>query len=105
MNLDAQFGWASHLVVFLAGSTALGIVSHMVSTFPTPKNVYGQWFLGTIKFIVGQRISALNAVQGMQSEVMAVTNDQKAALANGSSLMVVKHGDMAQVAEINKDSN
>ena len=78
-----------HTIIFLSGSTALGIVAHAVSTFPTPKNIYGQWFLGVVKFIVGQRISGANALQGMQTAVLAVTNDQKTLLANGSSLKVV----------------
>jgi hypothetical protein len=81
--------WA-HAILFLSGSTAFAIIAHAVSTFPTPKNIYGQWLLGVVKFTVGQRISAANAFAGYQSEVAAVTDEQKEALANGSTLQIVK---------------
>jgi hypothetical protein len=58
--------------LFVSGSTALAIVGHMVNTFPTPQNVYGQWFLGVIKFAVGQRISAMNAFKGQDTVVASV---------------------------------
>ncbi len=55
-----HFDWDN----FLMGATLLGIIAHSVNTFPTPKNQYGQWFLGIVKFAVGQRISAMNALRG-----------------------------------------
>ena len=58
----------------LAGATALGIVAHMVNTFPTPKNKYGAWFLGVVQYTVGQRIAAMNTVKGQQSVVTSVPN-------------------------------
>ncbi len=68
---DPVISW-EHFVTFFAGSTALGIVAHAVNTAPTPKNVWGQWLLGVIKFAVGQRISAMNAFQGKDTMVVAV---------------------------------
>ena len=64
-------------------------MAHAVNTFPTPDNPYGQWFLGIVKFAVGQRISGANAIAGLQTEVTAVTNEQKTALAAGSTMEVV----------------
>ena len=79
-----------HIYAFFAGATGFAIIAHGVSTFPTPKNAYGQWLLGVIKFAVGQRITATNAFNGMQSEVTAVTTAQKSALEQGSTMLVVK---------------
>ena len=53
-----------HLEYFLSGSTVLGIIAHAVSTFPTPKNPYGQWFIGVIQWIVGQRMQGQVTVKG-----------------------------------------
>lgn len=55
-----HFDWDN----FLYGATVLAIIAHAVNTFPTPGNAYGQWFLGIIKFAVGQRVSAMNAIRG-----------------------------------------
>lgn len=41
-----------------------GALGHAVSTFPTPQNVYAQWFLGTIQWLVGQRIQAQQTITG-----------------------------------------
>lgn len=78
--------WANwqHVEIFLAGSTALGIVAHAVNTFPTPKNQYGQWFLGIVKFIVGQRVSAMNAMRGQDTMVVAVAQGTGAGLTKSS---------------------
>jgi hypothetical protein len=64
-------GW-KHVELLLSGATMMGLAGHAVNTFPTPKNVYGQWLLGVIKFAVGQRISAMNAFQGHDTVVVAV---------------------------------
>ena len=80
----------AHLIYFLSGSAVLGIVAHALATFPTPKNAYGQWVLGVLKYTVGQRISAMNSFNGMQSEVTAVTDVQKQKLADGYSMRVMK---------------
>jgi hypothetical protein len=80
----------NHWQDVIAGATFLGIVAHAVNSFPTPDNPYGQWLLGIIKFAVGQRVSAANAFAGYQTEATAVTNAQKAALASGSTMEVVK---------------
>lgn len=61
-----------HVEMFFAGSTALGLVGHAVNSFPTPENKYGQWLLGCIKFAVGQRQSAMNAIRGNDTVVSAV---------------------------------
>ncbi len=63
---------SAHVEIYLSGLTTLGIIAHAVNTFPTPANPYGQWFLGVIKFAVGQRISAMNAFQGKNTMVVAV---------------------------------
>lgn len=55
-----HFDWDN----FFYGMTFLGIVAHAVNTFPTPKNQYGQWILGIVKFGVGQRAAAANAIRG-----------------------------------------
>ena len=64
--------WASNWDDLLAGAAALGIAAHAVNTFPTPQNKYGAWLLGTIQYIVGQRIAAANTLKGEQSVVTAV---------------------------------
>ena len=56
----------------LYGATMLGLVGHAVNTFPTPNNKYGQWVLGILKFAVGQRTSAKNALQGNDTVAIAV---------------------------------
>ena len=61
-----------HVEIFLAGSTALGLLAHAVNTFPTPANKYGQWLLGCVKFAVGQRQSAMNAMRGQDTVVVPV---------------------------------
>lgn len=66
------------------------ILAHAVNTCPTPESKWLQWVLGTIKFGVGQRNSGMNAINGLQTEVTAVTTAQKAALANGSTMEVIK---------------
>ncbi len=89
MMADPMFS-GQHFIEFFAGATGLGIVAHAVNTMPTPKNPYGQWLLGIVKFIVGQRVSAVNAINGLQTEATAVTTAQKEALSNGSTLQVVR---------------
>lgn len=64
--------WLEHIVFFLSGSTAIGVVAHAVNTFPTPKNVYGQWFIGVIQFVVGQRVAAKNTLSGADTMITAV---------------------------------
>ena len=71
MITDPIVSW-EHLMTFFAGSTALALVGHAVNTFPTPSNPYGQWLLGVIKFAVGQRQSAANAMRGQDTVVVAV---------------------------------
>jgi hypothetical protein len=68
---DPVLSW-EHLTAAFAGATAMGLVGHAVNTFPTPVNPYGQWFLGVIKFAVGQRISAMNAFKGQDTVVASV---------------------------------
>jgi hypothetical protein len=54
---------AMHIVMFLSGSTAMGIVAHIVQTFPTPKNKYWAWLVGSIQYAVGQRERAENTME------------------------------------------
>lgn len=53
-----------HVSIFLAGSTALGIVSHAVNTFPAPTSPFGKWLLGVIQYIVGQRVQGEKTMNG-----------------------------------------
>ena len=55
----------------MGGFSALG---HIVSTFPTPKNPYGQWLLGSVQYIVGQRVQAQQTVSG-QANVNAMVKE------------------------------
>jgi|HubBroStandDraft_3_1064219.scaffolds.fasta_scaffold140780_1 hypothetical protein len=64
------------VISFLAGSTVIGLIAHAVDTFPTPANKYGQWFLGNVQFIVGQRVKGMNTIQGKDSAVI-VTGTSK----------------------------
>jgi len=64
-------GW-KHIEFLFSGATALALVGHAVNSFPTPKNVYGQWFLGVVKFAVGQRISAMAAMSGQDTAAIPV---------------------------------
>ncbi len=94
-SLSVQVGQVAthlwdHWQDVLTGATAVGIVAHAVNSFPTPSNVYGQWILGVIKYVVGQRVSGANAIAGFQTEATAVTTQQKIALMAGSTMEVVK---------------
>lgn len=71
MTNEAIVTW-QHVEIFLAGSTGLSLVAHAVDTFPTPANQYGQWLLGLIKFFVGQRQGAKNALAGNDTVTVAV---------------------------------
>lgn len=53
-----------HVQIFVSGSFFLGLVGHIVQTFPPPQNKYGQWALGSIQWAVGQRLRASNTMQG-----------------------------------------
>ncbi len=77
--IDPIVSWG-HAATFFSGMTFLGIVAHAVNTFPTPVNPYGQWFLGIIKFTVGQRISGMNAIKGQDTVVVAVPQGSVAGL-------------------------
>jgi hypothetical protein len=74
MIVEALAGenWVEHAEIFLAGSTAIGILAHAVNTFPTPNNPYGQWMLGVVQFIVGQRVAAKNTMRGADTQAIAV---------------------------------
>ena len=85
------YNWAD----VLTGATVFGIIAHMVNTFPTPRNQYGQWFLGVIKFAVGQRISAMNAMRG--NDTVAVPVPQ----GTGSAVQAVQ----SKVADIQVSDN
>lgn len=64
--------FSEHLIVFVAGGTALGIVAHAVNTFPTPRNPYGAWLLGVVQFAVGQRVAAMNTLKGQDTVTTGV---------------------------------
>ena len=88
--MQAVVQWVSAVHGFLPDWFWVLLLAHAVTTCPTPQNTWARWALGIIKWGVGQRISAVNAVNGLQSEVTAVTSAQKTALANGSTMEVVK---------------
>lgn len=52
------------LLVFISGSTFVGIVAHAVNTFPMPKSAIGRWFLGVIQYTVGQRLQGQSTMNG-----------------------------------------
>jgi len=66
-----------HAMVFGSGLSAAVIVAHAVNTFPTPRNRYGAWLLGVIQFAVGQRVAAMNTLNGLQSVVTAAPTEQQ----------------------------
>lgn len=76
---DPVLSW-EHFITFFAGASGMGLVAHAVNSFPTPINKYGQWFLGCIKFAVGQRVSAMNAFQGRDTMVVGVPQGTGAGL-------------------------
>jgi hypothetical protein len=53
-----------HLALIFGSSFATALLGHMVQTFPTPANKYGQWFIGCIQWFVGQRLRSANTMQG-----------------------------------------
>lgn len=63
-----------HIEIFLAGSTALGIVSHAVNTFPTPQSAFGKWLLGLVQFVVGQRVQASQTMTKPAPEAQKAAN-------------------------------
>ena len=60
MNLH----WGEILSGIGGGAFLWGALGHAVQTFPTPKNVYGQWALGLAQWMVGQRERAANTFAG-----------------------------------------
>lgn len=79
-----HFDWDN----FIYGATFFGIIAHAVNTFPTPGNVYGQWMLGIIKFVVGQRISAMNAIRGNDTVTVSVPQGTGAGIQQSSNMQV-----------------
>lgn len=61
-----------HIMYFLSGGTAFGVIAHAVNTFPTPVNKYGAWLLGVFQYTVGQRTIAKNTMLGLQTEAVGV---------------------------------
>jgi hypothetical protein len=77
MIVDAVAGqnaW-EHIQILFSGATLMGIVAHVVQTFPTPENKYAQWLLGSIQYIVGQRVRAVNTFEGSGTLSKAVNRD------------------------------
>ena len=64
-----------HLQIFASGSFAIGLAAHIVQTFPTPENKYAQWFLGTVQYLVGQRVRALNTIAGEGTLTKSVSRE------------------------------
>lgn len=77
MVVDAVAGqnfW-EHAQIYVTGMFSLSVVGHIVQTFPTPENKYWQWVLGSIQFIVGQRLRATNTIQGEGTLTKQVPRD------------------------------
>ena len=56
----------------LTGATLWSIIGYAVNTVPTSDNVWIRWFIGILKFGVGQHQSALNMVRGQDTVVAAI---------------------------------
>lgn len=66
---DAVFtNLGEHVSIFLAGSTALGIIAHAVNTFPQPTSPVGKWLLGLVQYMVGQRMQAQQTISAPPME-------------------------------------
>lgn len=52
------------VLLFISGSTFIGVVAHAVNTFPMPKTAIGRWFLGVIQYAVGQRLQGQSTMDG-----------------------------------------
>lgn len=64
--------WGDVLTGAIGGVTIWTIIAYAVNTAPTPAGVWGQWFLGIIKFAVAQKYSAMNAIRGQDTLIAAV---------------------------------
>jgi hypothetical protein len=56
----------------LAGGFLVSSISYAINTAPTSDNVWIRWFIGILKFMVGQYQSAQNMVQGKDTLVTPV---------------------------------
>lgn len=83
---ELNLSTVEHFLIFLSGTgigaTLVGLLGHMVQTFPTPKNIYGAWFLGSLQYIVGQRYRAANTIEGNQTLTLTVPGTSPAAADN-----------------------
>ena len=61
--------WGDVLTGLGGGMFIWSVVGHFVQTFPTPKNVYAQWFIGGLQWAVGQRERATNTFAGQDTTV------------------------------------
>src|SRR5438552_17542148 len=64
--------WGDVLVGAASAVTVWNIIAYAVNSMPTPSGVWGQWALGIIKFAVGQKLSAINAIRGQDTVIAAV---------------------------------
>ena len=62
----------THISLVLGSVTTWSIIGHAVQTVPTPKNVWGQWFIGIIQYAVGQKYRAANTIAGATTVTTAV---------------------------------
>lgn len=47
-------------------------LAYALNTAPTPSTVWGQWFLGLLKFGVAQKYSAINMIKGQDTLITPV---------------------------------
>lgn len=59
-----QPDFGTNVLLFISGSTFIGVVAHAVNTFPMPKTAIGRWFLGVIQYAVGQRLQGQSTMDG-----------------------------------------
>ena len=57
-----------------SGATGLGVVSHIVQTFPIKDNRWVNWIIGIIQYVVGQRERAVNTLNSNGTLTIAATS-------------------------------
>lgn len=56
----------------LSGGFIVSCLANAINTLPTPNNVWVRWFIGILKYTVGQYQSATNMIQGKDTLVTPV---------------------------------
>ncbi len=64
--------WGDVAVGAASGISIWSFIGYGVNTAPTPAGPWGRWFLGLLKYAVGQFNSARNVMRGNETLVMEV---------------------------------